>query len=246
MSVKVRWVAHSTFELRTDGGVRIAIDPFYSGNRLTDAPVPEVDWVLITHDHGDHVADAPEAAKKGAKLVVQPETAARFATQLGVAQERLVGMNIGGTVRLGDDAEATMIHAFHSSDTGEPAGYIMRLGGVTVAHLGDTGLFSDLRMFGELHSIDVAMIPIGGHFTMDARAAAKAVAWLGARVAIPMHYRTFPVLAQSADEFVEAVKREAPGTEVWAPDPGGERAFSPAVPRQDAVFRNAPQAPGTS
>lgn len=225
MATTIRWVGHSTFEV-TGAGLRLVLDPFYAQNPVAKgAQVPAADWVLVTHDHGDHVADVPAAVKAGARVLTQPETRRRFAAELGVPADRIVEMNVGGTVRLGEKAEATMIHAFHSSDSGTPAGYIVKLDGFTFAHLGDTGLFADLKTFGELYAIDLAMVPIGGHYTMDAGAAAKAVAWLGAKVAVPMHYRTFPVLAQSADGFVAALRREAPRAEAWVPEPGEAREF---------------------
>lgn len=224
MPVEIRWVAHSTFEIRC-GGLTIVIDPFY-GNPMVRTPMPErVDWVLVTHDHGDHIANAPDLAKRGAKVVVQPETGHRLEQEKGVPPDSIVEMGIGGTIRLGEDMEATMIQAFHSSESAEPAGYVVRAGGFTFAHLGDTALFGDLGLIGEMFPVDLAMVPIGGHYTMDGRQAAKAVSLLGARIATPMHYRTFPVLAQSADAFLDALKKAAPGVETWVPEPGESRTF---------------------
>ncbi len=226
MSVEIVWVAHSTVEVRTAQGHSLVIDPWYTKNPVHAAPVPgDALFALVTHDHWDHVQDVPSVAKAGAKVVTQPETMARLGQDEGVAQDAFLTMNIGGTRRLQDGLEVTMIPAQHSSRSGLAAGYIVTVAGFTFAHLGDTALFSDLGLYGEMHHIDLAMVPIGDNFTMGPAAAARAVTYLGARVALPLHYGTFPVLVPTAEPFVEALRKEGRGAEAWVPEIGGRRAF---------------------
>jgi L-ascorbate metabolism protein UlaG (beta-lactamase superfamily) len=131
-------------------------------------------------------------------------------------------MNIGGCATV-EGITVTMVQAFHSSATGLPCGYLVKLeDGTTIYHAGDTGIFDSMRLLGELYPIDLALLPIGSVFTMDPYQAAKAVALLKPKKAIPMHYKTFPILEQSADNFVNLVNREAPQVEVVVLDPGQE------------------------
>ncbi|MBE3590642.1 MAG: metal-dependent hydrolase [Firmicutes bacterium] len=226
MALEVKWVGHATFELRTASGRTVVIDPWYTGSPVAKDPLPDrVDFVLLTHDHFDHVKDVAELARRGAKVVTQPETGARLKREEGAPEDRILDMNLGGTVSLADDLQVTMIPALHTSNTGVPSGYIVRAGGFTVAHLGDTALFRDLELYGEMYPIDLALVPIGDHYTMGPRAAARAVAFLKARVAAPMHYRTFPVLARSAEPFVAALKDLAPKAAPWVPEIGESRTF---------------------
>jgi len=128
-------------------------------------------------------------------------------------------LNIGGSAEV-EGVKLTVVHATHTASRGAPTGVIMEGEGKRVYHMGDTGLFSDLRLFGELYKPDLAMVPIGGFYTMGAKEAAEAVSLLKPKVAIPMHYGTFPVLAQSADEFVKHVKEKAPKVKVVVLKPG--------------------------
>jgi len=231
MSHRLRWLGHSGWELVTSGGARVFIDPWLSQNPVAPVAISDLEpalGVLITHDHADHASDAAEVAiQTGAALVGQPELVRKYggrATELGKAVET-VGMNIGGTIQLGG-IRVTMIEAYHSSESGTPAGYILTLeDGRVVCHLGDTGLHVNMKTWGELFDIDVALVPIGDRFTMDGRQAARALAWLGAKHALPMHYRTSPILAQSADDLVRYAKEFAPQVEIHVLDPGGTFAF---------------------
>ena len=136
-----------------------------------------------------------------------------------------MGMNIGGTAFF-DDISITMTQAFHSSQTASPAGYIIRLeDGFTLYHTGDTGIFSSMKLFGELFHINLAMVPIGGVFTMDPQQAASAVKLLGASTVIPMHFKTFPILEQDASSFKEIMEKEAPDIEVVILEPGQDYVF---------------------
>ncbi|MBT9259018.1 MAG: metal-dependent hydrolase [Clostridiales bacterium] len=222
MSLHIRYVGHATFELWEDGGLSVVIDPFYTGNPRAHGQAPEkVDYVLLTHDHADHVGDMPSLVKKGAKLLTQPETAARYQREASLPQDRLIGMNIGGTYQLAEGIRATMIPALHTSETGAPSGYRIHWKGITLMHLGDTGYFSDLAYWAG-DGVDLALVPIGDHFTMGPQQAAKAVALIKPKKVIPMHYATFPILIQDPKPFVEAVEKEAPQTEVAVLSPGDE------------------------
>ena len=183
--------------------------------------------VLITHDHFDHTGSAADIVKKtGATLVAAPETAAKFQSQMGIPAEKVIfwgyGMNIGGSAEV-KGITVTMVQAFHSSETASPAGYIVKLeNGVTVYHAGDTGIFESMRLLGELYKLDVALLPMGGVFTMDSFQASKALKLLRPKIAIPMHYKTFPILEQDASRFVELAQKEAPEVKVVVLEPGQE------------------------
>lgn len=227
---RVKWLGHAGFVVTGAGGKVVVVDPWLEGNpvardRVEDLPAAAA--VLVTHDHFDHAADAARVVHRtGAVLVGIPETVRRIKQAAGVPDERVVfggfGMNVGGTAVI-DGVSVTMTQAVHSSETGAPAGYIVRFpDGFTFYHAGDTGIFAGMELLGRLYPLDLALLPIGGVFTMDARQAALAVRLLGARKVIPMHFRTFPILAQDAAEFVDLVRKEAAGVEVVVLEPGQE------------------------
>lgn len=211
------WYGHATFRFDTDDAT-ILVDPFITGN--PDAPVKAADItscdaVLITHDHGDHVGDAVDICNRtGAQLVAIVGTAGKL-QQAGIPAPQIVGgvgMNIGGTVQVAGIG-ATMTQAFHSTDSGAPTGYILQLpGGKTVYHAGDTGIFASMELFGQLYDIDFALLPIGGHFTMDPRQAALACSLLDCDNVVPIHWGTFPVLEQNTTAFDKALTEFAPDT----------------------------------
>jgi len=208
------WYGHSNFLLQCDD-VRVLIDPFFEGNPkapVTWQSVDKVDAVLITHDHGDHVGQAAEICRAtGAQLVCLFDLAPKMKDR-GVPAERILGMNIGGTVEVAG-VRVKMVQAFHSSATGSPAGYILTFpGGFCAYHAGDTGLFSDMKLLRRFFDIDLALLPMGGWFTMDAGEAAVACSFLECRLVAPMHWGTFPVLAQSTEAFASALKEHAPKT----------------------------------
>ena len=223
MTQTLKWLGHSAFLLRTSTAKTFLIDPWLSGNpqaavRIED--LPKADYVLITHDHADHAGDCVAVARQtDATLIAQPETVARYSAD-GV--ERAESMNVGGTLDLGG-VRVTMTDAYHTSETGVAAGYIVELAdGVTLYHAGDTGLHANMATWGELFDIDVALLPIGGRYTMDGRQAAKALKLLRATRAVPMHYATFPFLAPDADEFVRQARAEAADVSIEILDPGDE------------------------
>jgi len=212
MRHELTWNGHSNFTLKT-GGQTFLIDPFFDGNptaTLAAKDVASVDYVLVTHDHGDHIGQALEICKgTGAKLLAIVETCRKLNSQ-GLPNEQIVngvGMNVGGTVTLGS-VRATMVQADHSSDSGMPVGYILTLSdGYTLYHAGDTGIFATMKLYGKLFSIDMALLPIGGIFTMDGRQAALACKLLHCAKALPMHWGTFPALEQNTDAFAQALKK---------------------------------------
>ncbi|MEK3905269.1 metal-dependent hydrolase [Paenibacillus sp. FSL R7-0179] len=211
--MNITYHGHSCVQIEVNGKSLI-IDPFISGNPAAVTTVEEIktDAVLLTHAHMDHMLDAAPIAKRNNVPIVAIVELAGYLESQGA---QTIGMNIGGTVDLGF-AKATMIHAFHTSSItledgqslygGTPAGFIIEADGRTVLHAGDTGLFSDLKMFGELYAIDLAILPIGGHFTMGPEHALIAAKWLGAKQVLPVHHNTFPPIRQDAGAFVKALE----------------------------------------
>jgi L-ascorbate metabolism protein UlaG (beta-lactamase superfamily) len=230
---KIKWLSHAGFQITSSGGKVIYIDPWFdnavSTSKLDD--VKEATMVLVTHDHFDHVGQAAEiVAKTGGLLVANVETARRLQNDAKIPAEKVCyfgyGMNIGGNL-VYEGISVTMTHAFHSTATGAPCGYIIRLeDGTTLYHAGDTGIFDSMKTFGELYSIDVAMLPVGSVFTMDPVQAARAAKMIAPKKVIPMHYKTFPILVQDPKDFVALAKKEAPGVEVVVLNPGQEYTYS--------------------
>lgn len=226
---KITYLGHSAFKVISPKGVILYIDPFLSGNPKTPPEmktVDKADLILVTHGHGDHVGDTVSMAEKtNAKVVVIPELG-RYLAKKGV--KNVIGMNKGGTYTSHGIA-ITMVHATHSSSategdqiiyTGDPAGFVIRLeNGFTIYHAGDTGLFSDMKLIGELYKPELSLLPIGSHYTMDPKEATYAAKLLGSKYVIPMHYGTFPVLTGTAEEFLKLMK-EVPQTKVIVLKPG--------------------------
>lgn len=221
----ITWLGHSAFKIQ-DNGVTVVIDPFLEGNPncpITSKELGPVDIVLVTHDHGDHVGQAVEICRQtGAMLGAVVGTAEKLVQQ-GVPQQQVfigIGYNMGGTVEH-KGVRMTMIPAFHTTESGQPVGFIVRMpGGATIYHSGDTCLFGDMALWGNLYKIDVALLPIGGVFTMDAMQAATACALLRPKKVIPMHWGTFPVLAQDTEAFKTALDGTAPGCTCIDTQPG--------------------------
>jgi L-ascorbate metabolism protein UlaG (beta-lactamase superfamily) len=232
-STKIKWISHAGFQITSGTGKIIYIDPWFENPLATMKldEVKEAALVLVTHDHFDHVGQAAEIVMKtGALLVANVETARRLQDEAKIPAEKVCyfgyGMNIGGNL-LYEGISVTMTQAFHSSATGAPCGYIVRLeDGTTLYHAGDTGIFESMKTFGELYSIDVAMLPIGSVFTMDPVQAARATKLISPRKVIPMHFKTFPILVQGPSDFIELTKKEAPNVEVITLNPGEEYTYS--------------------
>jgi len=192
MPVKITWLGHAAFLLYFDKpDTVVVIDPWLKGNPT--APygpdrIERADLVLVTHDHGDHLGDAVTIAKRtGAKVPVVYELANRLK---GVDT---VGMNVGGSFEH-KGVRVTLVPAIHSCEAGTPVGYVVSDGEVTVYHAGDTGFTKEFEAVRDLFHPDVALLPIGGTFTMDEEQAAKAAEVLGVKLVVPMHYNTFPVI----------------------------------------------------
>jgi L-ascorbate metabolism protein UlaG (beta-lactamase superfamily) len=209
---KITYFGHATFSLTTPGGSVAIIDPFITNNPRCPQELKKVeklDVIFVSHGHSDHIGDLVELAKKHRpKVVAMPETCGWLAKK-GLEKE-IAPMNKGGAQKVGEFS-VTLTHAFHSGGIedgkesvygGEAAGLIIRMpGGFTVYHAGDTCVFGDMKLIGELYEPDVALLPIGDHYTMGPREAAYAVKLLGVKDVIPMHYATFPMLTGTPEEF---------------------------------------------
>lgn len=219
--VEVTWLGHSNVMVR-GGGATFFIDPFFRGNPAAPdwRSLPKPDAILVTHSHGDHLGQAVEIAKAtGAKVVCIYEMAEWLVRQ-GLAPGQVVGGNVGGATEE-RGVRLTQTFATHSSSLGAPVGFVLQFpGGPTLYHAGDTGLFGDMALIGRRFAPSLAMVPVGGVYTMDGEDAAQACLLLGAKAALPMHYATFPSLAPDAEGFKAAVGRLCPGCRVVAPRPG--------------------------
>ncbi len=226
----VTWLGHAAFKLESEQGpVRVLVDPFFTDPAMQELAAGDgVDLVLVTHDHGDHVGSCVEICRRtGAQLGCIVGTSARLA-EAGVPAGQIVGggFNMGGTIEC-RGVKVTMTQAYHSSDSGSPCGYIIAMpDGLTVYHAGDTCIFSGMALWGKLYQIDVALLPTGGFYTMDARQAAMACGLLKCAHVVPMHWGTFPLLAQDTREFERLVAAQVPGCRCVSMRPGQSVEFT--------------------
>jgi len=217
----IRFLGHSCFEL-SDGDTRVLIDPFLTGNPKAAIAAEDVDptTILLTHGHEDHFGDTVGIAKRtGAPVVAIVE----IARELGGAGVEAFDPNIGGSVKF-DWGWVRLVPAWHTSTTpsgtaNTPAGLVISIGDRIVYHLGDTCAFSDMQMIGKRSPIDVALMCIGGHYTMDRTEAVEAAQLIGAKTVIPCHYDTFPGIETDAQAFKSDVE-SATGSNVVVLDPG--------------------------
>jgi L-ascorbate metabolism protein UlaG (beta-lactamase superfamily) len=233
------WYGHACVEVRTPGGRTVLIDPWF-GNPKSPKPASAVercDVLLVTHGHGDHLGDAVELFRRlGPVWPTIHECSLWASRQVPEGAERIVGMNKGGTVEAAG-LRVTMTSADHSAGDwnaagavplylGEPAGFVVEVeNGFRFYHAGDTNVFGDMRLIGELYRPELAILPIGGHYTMGPREAALAVELLGAKHVLPIHYGTFPILAGTPTELrAELVARGLTDVTVHELEPGGTLA----------------------
>jgi len=207
--MEIRFLGHACFEL-SEGDTRVLIDPFLTGNPKAAVEASEVDptHVFLTHGHADHWGDVVDIAKRTNAQCVAIIELANELTDSGV--ENVADPNLGGTVEF-DGGWVRLVPAWHTSTTpggtvNTPAGLVVKLGNTVVYHLGDTALFSDLRLVGERDTVDVALMCIGGHYTMDRHDAVPAAELIGASTVVPCHYDTFPPIETDAEAFKSEVE----------------------------------------
>ncbi len=207
--MKITYHGHSVLKVEAKGKT-IFFDPFITGNELTNLKLEDVkpDVIILTHGHDDHVGDTIELAKKHGSLVISNFELSTVLGMQGV--ENIHGMSIGGAYEF-DFGRVKLTPAFHGSGMvidgqmvycGQPAGVLLTIDGKTIYHAGDTALFSDMKLIGDRNQIDAAFIPIGDNFTMGIEDAALAVEFLKPKLAVPIHYNTFPPIRQNPSEFI--------------------------------------------
>jgi L-ascorbate metabolism protein UlaG (beta-lactamase superfamily) len=228
--IKITWLGHSTFLVATPGGKNIILDPWVSGNPKTPPDkktFDKLDYMLISHGHSDHFADAADLAKKHNPTVIAMYEICTFLSKKGARQ--IAPMNKGGTQQVGD-IKVSMVNAHHSSTMddgagtvsgGEPCGFVVEFAnGLKLYHAGDTCVFGDMALIRELYAPDLCMLPIGDLFTMGPREAAYACSLLKPKAVIPMHYATFPLLTGTPEAFQKELKARGVSVEVITLKPG--------------------------
>jgi L-ascorbate metabolism protein UlaG (beta-lactamase superfamily) len=211
--MKIKWLGHSAFLI--EGKDKILVDPYLTGNPKAAATPDQIDCdiICVTHGHGDHLGDTAAIARRTGAVVASILELSMWMEKCGV---KSIGFNLGGSTRI-KDTTITMVPAFHSSSIGAPGlefsaamavGMVIESGKV-VYHAGDTCVFSDMKLIGELYKPDVALLPIGGFFTMDPKQAAMAASLVKAKYVVPMHYGTWPPIEQDPKEFERLTKKSS-------------------------------------
>jgi len=211
--MKITWLGHSAFVI--EDGKKVLVDPFITGNDASPVKPDDVecDLIAVTHGHGDHLGDAIFIGKRKNVPIVAIYELAEYINSKGANG---IGMNFGGTLDY-EGIKISMVPALHSSgiseskfshDGGLPAGFVIELNGKKVYHAGDTGLFGDMKLIGEIYHPDVALLPVGGLFTMDTKLATIAAKWIRPKFVIPMHYGTWPLIKANPEEMREELEKE--------------------------------------
>ncbi|HTW60441.1 MAG TPA: metal-dependent hydrolase [Terracidiphilus sp.] len=226
---RITWLGHATVLVQTPAGANILIDPFIAQNPKypRDFSLPsKIHAILLTHGHGDHMSDVVEVSKRHGSTVVAIYELAAYVGGKGVAET--IGMNLGGSVQL-EDMMASMVDARHSAGaqdeqgihyTGVAAGFVLTVAeGPVLYHAGDTAVFGDMELIHDLYQPTVAMLPIGGHYTMGPKEAALAVRLIAPKVVLPIHFGTFPPLKGTPEQLAALV---GPGVKVVSWKPGDE------------------------
>jgi L-ascorbate metabolism protein UlaG (beta-lactamase superfamily) len=227
--LKLRWLGHAAFVVEVNGKV-VLIDPWItnplSPYRSIDSFTKDyhhVDLIIVTHDHGDHVGDSVELLRtyNKSRIVALYELAEEIARKAN-ALDRSIGANIGGPVTIDNELTLVFTEAVHSSTIAHPSGVMIIGKNVSIYHAGDTGVFMDMKLIGELYNPTVALLPIGGWFTMGIKEAVKAVELIKPKYVIPIHYNTFNLIKADPKEFAKIVQEKVPGVTPIVLKPGEE------------------------
>jgi L-ascorbate metabolism protein UlaG (beta-lactamase superfamily) len=201
---ELHYLGHSAFLLKTDK-LNILIDPFIKGNKFSPVTVDklkDIDVILVTHGHDDHLGDAVEIAKRNESKII-------CIFDLVKRVKNAVPMNIGGTIELAEDIYVSMVQAFHSSNS---VGFVISINGTGIYHAGDTGIFSDMGLISKLYDVEIALLPIGGVYTMGVQEAVIATQMIKPRIVVPMHYDTWPQIEVDTKVFARLIKEETDAT----------------------------------
>lgn len=222
--MELQYIGHSAFYIKTDNA-GILIDPAISDNPVAQFdPNSQIDDILVTHGHADHLGDAIPIAKRTNATITTVHELALFCSKRGAKAQ---GGNIGGKITF-HWGTVRFVNALHSSSTvdgsyaGCPVGFLIEIDGVKIYHAGDTGIFRDMKTIGELYTPDIALLPVGSTYTMDIEEAAIAAQWLKTKKLIPMHYNTFPPIAVEIEDLRKILPKDI---ELIALKPGEKLQF---------------------